>query len=211
MPSFATRWDRRETLRLAALGCTMPFCAERMITGSASFKAASAWARSPLAIASSTLRTKPRIFERRPLLISVRRAILRVALRAELVLAMPVLVVRALMRPADCRPVRCRKTEMAASISPPSAPLIVAPPATVNGPSAGAAVAGGRGTLIGGPLAHDRKKRQQIRPGSAARQTPGSNYAAIQSDFTLCGGFEVPIIIAARLCRNFKSKTALES
>jgi hypothetical protein len=26
---------------------------------------------------------------------------------------------------------------MAASISPPSAPLIVAPPATVNGPSAG--------------------------------------------------------------------------
>jgi hypothetical protein len=79
-----------------------------MITGSASFRAASAWARSPLAIASSTLRTQPRIFERRPLLISVRRAILRVALRAELVLAMPVLVVRALVRPADYRPARCR-------------------------------------------------------------------------------------------------------
>src|SRR5207344_2774701 len=95
-----------------------------MITGSASFRAASAWARSPLAIASSTLRTKPRIFERRPLLISVRRAILRVALRAELVLAMPVLVVRALVRPADYRPARCRKfdvvrREPAARASPP--------------------------------------------------------------------------------------------
>jgi hypothetical protein len=70
----------------------MPFCAERTITGSASLSAASAWARSPVAIASSTLRTKLRIFERRALLISVRRAILRVALRAEVVLAMPVLV-----------------------------------------------------------------------------------------------------------------------
>src|SRR5262249_34847828 len=39
-------------------------------------------------IASSTLRTKLRIFERRALLISVRRALLRVALRAEVVLAM---------------------------------------------------------------------------------------------------------------------------
>src|SRR3954462_3860266 len=136
----------------------MPFCAERMITGSASFRAASAWARSPLAIASSTLRTKPRIFERRPLLISVRRAILRVALRAELVLAMPVLVVRTLMRPADCRPIRCRKTEMAASISPPSAPLIVAPPATVNGPVRWCrGRPGGGALLIGRPLAHDRK------------------------------------------------------
>jgi hypothetical protein len=36
-----------------------------------------------------------RIFERRAVLISVRRAILRVALRAELVLAMPVLVLAA--------------------------------------------------------------------------------------------------------------------
>jgi hypothetical protein len=43
-------------------------------------------------------------------LISVRRAILRVALRAELVLAMPVLVVRALVRPADYRPARCRNS-----------------------------------------------------------------------------------------------------
>ena len=66
----------------------MFFCAERIITGSASLSAASALLRSPAEIASSTLRTKPRMRERRALLISVRRAILRVALRAELVLAM---------------------------------------------------------------------------------------------------------------------------
>src|SRR5438094_9630126 len=77
----------------------MFFCAERIITGSASRSAASALLRSPAEIASSTLRTKLRIFERRALLISVRRAILRVALRAELVLAMPVLVLRANARP----------------------------------------------------------------------------------------------------------------
>src|SRR6516165_8910604 len=86
-PSLATRWLRRETLRLAALAWTMPFCADRMIAGSASFSAASALPRSPAAIASLTLRTKLRNLERLPLLISVRRAILRVALRAELVLA----------------------------------------------------------------------------------------------------------------------------
>src|ERR1700704_6005400 len=62
-----------------------------MITGSASLSAARARLRSPVAIASSTLRTKLRNFERRLLLISVRRAILRVALRAEVVLAMRVL------------------------------------------------------------------------------------------------------------------------
>src|SRR5262245_12621531 len=91
LPSLAILSVNRDTLRLAALRCTMPFCAERTITGSASLSAASAWARSPVAIASSTLRTKLRIFDRRALLISVRRAILRVALRAEVVLAMPVL------------------------------------------------------------------------------------------------------------------------
>src|SRR5215467_12886413 len=94
-PSLATRWLRRETLRLAALAWTIPFCAERMITGSASLSAASALPRSPAAIASSTLRTKLRNLERLPLLISVRRAILRVALRAELVLAILLLVVGA--------------------------------------------------------------------------------------------------------------------
>src|SRR3974390_2997412 len=58
-----------------------------MITGSAAFSAAVAALRSPLAIASSTLRTELRSTERRVLLIAVRRAILRVALRADVVLA----------------------------------------------------------------------------------------------------------------------------
>ena len=58
-----------------------------MITGSAAFRATVAAARSPLVIASSTLRTEPRRAERRALLTSVRRAIWRVALRADLVLA----------------------------------------------------------------------------------------------------------------------------
>src|SRR5262249_29078879 len=70
----------------------MPFCAARMITGSASLRAASAVLRSPPAIASSTLRKMLRICEWRDLLISVRRAILRTALRAEEVLGMATLV-----------------------------------------------------------------------------------------------------------------------
>src|SRR5262249_46128815 len=65
-----------------------PFCAARMISGSASFRAASARLRSPAAIASSILPTALRRRERRDLLISVRRAIWRVALRADDVLAM---------------------------------------------------------------------------------------------------------------------------
>src|SRR5215475_6182754 len=36
LPSLAILWARRDTLRLAVLECTTPFCAERMITGSAS-------------------------------------------------------------------------------------------------------------------------------------------------------------------------------
>src|SRR5262245_2585747 len=70
----------------------MPFCAARMMIGSASLSAASAALRLPPVIASSTLRTKPRNCERRDLLISVRRAILRTALRAEGVLGMAMLV-----------------------------------------------------------------------------------------------------------------------
>src|SRR6185295_7410189 len=77
----------RETLRLAALRWTTPFCAARMISGSAAFRAASAAALSPEAIASSTLRTELRMRERRAVLMSVRRAITRAALRAEEVLA----------------------------------------------------------------------------------------------------------------------------
>src|SRR6188474_3411550 len=87
LPSFATLCARRETLRFAALRWTTPFCAARMISGSADFSAASAAALSPAAIASSTLRTEVRMRERRAVLTAVRRAITRAALRAEEVLA----------------------------------------------------------------------------------------------------------------------------
>jgi hypothetical protein len=62
-----------------------------MISGAAAFSAAAAAGLSPEAIASSTLRTEVRMRERRAMLISVRRAITRVALRAEEVLAIDVL------------------------------------------------------------------------------------------------------------------------
>src|SRR5947209_4073975 len=79
----------------------MPFCAARMISGSAAFSAAAAAALSPEAIASSTLRTELRMRERRAVLMSVRRAITRVALRAEDVLAIDfVSECEPLMRPA---------------------------------------------------------------------------------------------------------------
>ena len=67
-----------------------------MIAGSASLNAARAAVRSPEAIASSILRTEPRSSERRALLTSVRRAILRVALRADVVLAMKLSLARPL-------------------------------------------------------------------------------------------------------------------
>lgn len=78
----------RETVRRAALRCTMPFRAARMSAGSASAMAESARARSPAASASSTLRMAERIRERRDLLTTVRRAIWRVAFLADFVLAM---------------------------------------------------------------------------------------------------------------------------
>jgi len=87
LPSLAIRWASRETFRLALFLCTTPRCAARMMTGSATLKAARAALRSPLWIASSILRTEFRSTERRALLTSVRRAITRVALRADLVLA----------------------------------------------------------------------------------------------------------------------------
>src|ERR1700759_2168952 len=62
-------------------------CAARISSGSACALAFSAASRSPLLIASSTMRTAPRISVRRDLLITVRRAILRVAFLAEVVLA----------------------------------------------------------------------------------------------------------------------------
>src|ERR1700709_845708 len=63
-------------------------CAACISSGSAFFIAFNAASRSPLLIASSTVRTAPRIWVRRDLLMMVRRAILRVAFLAEVVLAM---------------------------------------------------------------------------------------------------------------------------
>src|SRR5690242_16137479 len=62
-------------------------CAARISSGSACASAFNAASRSPRLIASSTVRTAPRISVRRDLLIAVRRAILRVAFLAEVVLA----------------------------------------------------------------------------------------------------------------------------
>src|SRR4051794_33468627 len=63
-------------------------CAACISSGSAFAIAFKAAARSPLLMASSTVRTAPRIWVRRDLLMMVRRAILRVAFLAEVVLAM---------------------------------------------------------------------------------------------------------------------------
>src|SRR5437899_6315090 len=57
-------------------------------SGSARVIAFNAASRSPFLMASSTVRTAPRIWVRRDLLMMVRRAILRVAFLAEVVLAM---------------------------------------------------------------------------------------------------------------------------
>src|SRR3569833_1140121 len=62
--------------------------AARIKAGSAFASAFRAAVRSPVAMASSTVRTAPRIWVRRDLLTAVRRAILRVAFLAEVVLAM---------------------------------------------------------------------------------------------------------------------------
>src|SRR5688572_27552822 len=88
LPSLFTRSVRRDTLRRAALRSNTPFCEARMMIGSASLRAAAALVWSPEAIASSTLPIEVRSCERRALLISVRFAMTRVALRAELVFAM---------------------------------------------------------------------------------------------------------------------------
>src|SRR5262249_36340672 len=103
----------------------------RMITGSASLSAASAALRLPPAVASSTLRTKLRSCERRALLISVRRAIWRTALRAEEVLGMALLVCGwPLARALLCgHSVKTGGGERLAATSA----LIMAAPCSVNG------------------------------------------------------------------------------
>src|SRR5262245_18918532 len=83
-----TRAASRETLRAALRLWTTPFCAVRTRIGSAAARARRAAALSPAASASSTLRTCDLNCERRDLLISVRRIILRAAFLAEVVLAM---------------------------------------------------------------------------------------------------------------------------
>lgn len=88
LPSLAIRWASRETFRRAALRWPMPFCAARMMAGSASAMAATAAARSPAEIASSTLRTALRKRVRRDRLTMVRRALWRAAFLADDVLAM---------------------------------------------------------------------------------------------------------------------------
>ena len=82
------RLARRETLRDADLRWTMPFWAVRAMIGSASFKAARAASLLPEAIASSTLRTEPRMRLRLVLLAAVRRTVWRAAFFADFVLAM---------------------------------------------------------------------------------------------------------------------------
>src|SRR3569623_2729899 len=62
--------------------------AARSSCGAACFIAATAAARAPVSIAAATKRTEPRIWGRRDLLSAVRRAILRGAFLAEVVLAM---------------------------------------------------------------------------------------------------------------------------
>src|SRR5260370_1217720 len=80
-------WVSRDTLRLADFLWMMPVRAARMSVGSAATRAVFAAALLPLAIASSTPRSDVRMRERRALFTSVRRAILRVAFLADLVLA----------------------------------------------------------------------------------------------------------------------------
>src|SRR5262249_14670368 len=86
--SFATRLVRRETLREPVFLCSTPLVTPRMISGSAAFKAASAAPLSPLAIASSTLRIKPRMRVLREVLIAVPFAWVRTLFWDEAILGM---------------------------------------------------------------------------------------------------------------------------
>src|SRR5947199_2275215 len=100
-----------------------------MISGSAALRAASAVVLSPEAIASSTLRTVVRMRERRAVLISVRRAITRAALRAEDVLAICLSVMPVA---PSATVVLTDEKERAAKLSPPLGRLIGGPAAGVN-------------------------------------------------------------------------------
>src|SRR5882672_2320106 len=99
----------------------MPVRAARMSVGSAATRAAFAAALLPLAIASSTWRKDVRMRERRALFTSVRRAILRVAFLADLVLAIDpslgfasVIANDAALSPAQSGVIACAKKAAAA-------------------------------------------------------------------------------------------------
>src|SRR5680860_790912 len=101
-----TRLARRETLREAVLRWSRPFCAVRTINGSASFSAVWAASLLPEAIASSTLRTEPRMWLRRALFSTVRRMVWRTAFFADLVLAISRLLEGGFRAPGSRREAR---------------------------------------------------------------------------------------------------------
>src|SRR5690606_530551 len=85
------RRDNRDSLRLAVLRWSTPTLAPRMMCGCALVSACMAASRSPVAIASSTLRIMVLMLLRRDRFTAVRRAILRIAFFAEGVLAISML------------------------------------------------------------------------------------------------------------------------
>src|SRR4051812_20361683 len=86
--SFETRLVRRETLREPVFLWRTPLDTPRMISGSAAFRAARAALLSPEAMASSTLRIKPRTRVLRAVLMAVRLAVVRTRFLAEAILGM---------------------------------------------------------------------------------------------------------------------------
>src|SRR5471030_529861 len=89
--SFETRLVRRDTLREPVFLWSTPLDTPRMISGSAAFRAARAAFGSPEAMASSTLRIKPRTRVLRAVLMAVRLAVVRTRFLAEAILGMGVL------------------------------------------------------------------------------------------------------------------------
>src|SRR5512139_3573488 len=132
LPSSVIRRASRDTFRLALFLCMTPRWAARMMTGSACLNAARAALRSPLWIASSTLRIEFRSNERRALFTSVRRAITRVALRADLVLAINLSFAAGASSGRSAKATRFYKKLRRRTISPSRLRLIDSPCAGVN-------------------------------------------------------------------------------
>src|SRR5258708_14784955 len=100
--SFATRLVRRDTFREPVFLCSTPLETPRMISGSAAFRAARAAFLSPEAMASSTLRIKPRTRVLRDVLMAVRFAVVPTGFLASAILGMGVL--RLCVKEAHPRP-----------------------------------------------------------------------------------------------------------